>query len=77
MRAYQSYLEKRTFEKRGARVDSLVALHVKSCGVDTTRKSGKLIIKLHVENADLLRDLRITQVPALLDGAYPLPVRVD
>ena len=23
------------------------------------------------------RDLRITQVPALLDGAYPLPVRVD
>ena len=60
MRAYQSYLEKRTFEKRGARVDSVVALHVTSCGVATTRKSGKLIIKLYVDNADLLRGLRIT-----------------
>ena len=45
-------------------------LHVKSCGVATARKSGKLIIKLYVENAELLRGLRITQVLAFLDGAY-------
>ena len=42
----------------------------RASSVDTTRKSGKLIVKLHVENTDLLRDLRITQVPAFLDGAY-------
>ena len=70
MRSYKSYLEKRTFEKRGARVDNLIALNVKSCGVDTARKSGKLIVTLRVEDVDHLRDLRITKVPAFLDGNF-------
>ena len=69
MRVYKSYLERCAYAKREAIVDSMTSLKVKSCGVDTNYVSGTIVVKIRVVDAEHLRDLRATPVPAILRGA--------
>ena len=66
---YKHYFEKVGFSKRKAVVESVVSLKTKSCGVRTRHDEGVLIIKFYVPDAEHLRRLRATRVPAFLDGA--------
>ena len=69
LRVYKTYLEKCAFAKRGGLVESMSSLHVKACGVDSMHVSGTVIVKVKVIDAEHLRDLRVTPVPAILRGA--------
>ena len=75
----QALLEECAYKLRDGYVLSLVSLNKKMCGVHTAYKSGTVIVKVVVPDASLLRGLRATPIPAILDGkaaGYYLSTRI-
>ena len=67
---YRKYFEKCAYAPRDASVDSIIALNSKVMGVNTNHRSGVLIVKLRVIDAQRLHGLRATPVPAIIKGGH-------